>query len=258
MKRILVINPHADDAEFTCATTLKRAIDLGWPVTQVLMTSDEYGTTRDDFKGKRMKRIRVHEMEEAARTYGTDADGNTKMKLIWFGEIDGHLPFNHDVFTRLRNIVLDFQPDIIFGPDSFFSMDLHPDHERTGWLVYLVVKSLEPSQRPLTLLYHSFNTDFFISMKRTSFNITALAAHKSQFPPLWLKILAGLRVFYYALRWRKTAGRNAEGFRRLTFKLGENKIEKLHHRILWSLFAKDPMGHDSARFKPTPEELGLV
>ena len=61
--KILFINPHPDDTEFACASTCQQAVDLGWDVYEILMTTDEYGTDQDDFKGKRIRRIRKREME---------------------------------------------------------------------------------------------------------------------------------------------------------------------------------------------------
>ena len=91
---VLFVNPHPDDVEFTCANTCKRLLDRGWRVVQILMTTDEYGTKQDEFKGIRIRRIRKREMEEAAKVYGVDDHGQPKIELIWFGEIDGHLRFN--------------------------------------------------------------------------------------------------------------------------------------------------------------------
>ena len=81
--KLLFVNAHPDDVEFTCASTCQQAVNLGWQVIQLLMTSDEYGTNRNDFKGKRIRRIRIHEMEEAAKVYGTNQDGSPKIKLIY-------------------------------------------------------------------------------------------------------------------------------------------------------------------------------
>ncbi|MHA1714106.1 MAG: PIG-L deacetylase family protein, partial [Promethearchaeota archaeon] len=173
MIRLLIINPHPDDAEFTCASTCKQAVDLGWDVHEILMTSDEYGTTRDEFKGERIKRIRIHEMIEAAKVYGVNEDGTPKIKLIWFGEIDGHLRFTRSVFLKLKKMIQDFKPRIVIAPDSFFSMDLHPDHLKTGWLAYIAIKSIPPPERPVLLLYHSFKTDFYIPIKDLSIQVHA-------------------------------------------------------------------------------------
>lgn len=256
--KLLFVNAHPDDAEFTCASTCQQAIDLGWDVYEILMTTDEYGVTRDDFKGKRIKRIRKREMEEAAKVYGVNLDGSPKIKLIWLGEIDGYLPFNRDVFQKLKQKMLEIKPDIVIGPDSFFSMDLHSDHNHTGWLVYLVVKSIQAKKRPTLLLYHSYNTNFYIPIKDITIQIKAWSKHRSQTSPLSNKFLLPLRKFFYLLRKRKTGATIAEGFRKANFIKNENQIEKFHHRILYCFVSKNFSGPPQERYFPTPKELGIL
>ncbi|MHA1791841.1 MAG: PIG-L deacetylase family protein, partial [Promethearchaeota archaeon] len=198
--KVLIINPHPDDAEFTCASTCQQAVSLGWDVTEILMTSDEYGTKIDSFKGERIRRIRMNEMLEAAKVYGIRDDGNPKIKLIWFGEIDGHLRFNTDVYSRLQALVLEIAPDIVIAPDAFFSMDYHPDHVHAGWLVYIIIKNLSPAKRPILLLYHSFHNNFFISMNDLMISVKAWSKHRSQTTPLGNKILSQLRKVFYFFR----------------------------------------------------------
>ncbi|MHA1274417.1 MAG: PIG-L deacetylase family protein [Promethearchaeota archaeon] len=255
--KLLFINAHPDDTEFTCASTCYQAVQAGWNVYEILMTSDEYGTKRNDFKGERIRRIRKYEMHEAAKVYGTNPDGSPKIKLIWFGEIDGHLPFNREVFLKLKKIVLNINPNIIIAPDSFFLMDLHLDHKHTGWLVYFLVKSIEKEKRPMLLLYHSFNTNFYIRVKNMKIQIEAWSKHRSQTSPLGNKILWQLRKLFYTIRRIKTGSAIAEGFRKPEFKEGENEIKKIRHRMFYYIFYKLFNDLNKKRWKPSPEELGL-
>ncbi|MHA1684089.1 MAG: PIG-L deacetylase family protein [Promethearchaeota archaeon] len=255
--KLLIINAHPDDAEFMCASTCLQAVDLGWEVHEILMTSDEYGTSRDDFKGKRIRRIRKHEMLEAAKVYGINDDGTPKINLIWFGEIDGYLPFNRDIFERLKHMILGIDPDIIIGPDSFFTLDYHPDHMCTGWLLYLIVKDMEKEKRPLLLLYHSTATNFFIPVKERSIQVRAWSKHRSQTSPLKNKILYPLRNIFYLFRRRKTGLVMAEGFRKPSFVRGENEMKKLKHKFFHYLFRGSLGGNNPALYLPTPEALGL-
>src|SRR6056297_1931864 len=140
--RLLFVNAHADDTEFCAAATCQKAVDLGWDVHQILMTSDEYSVSDENFKGERIKRIRMNEMEHAAKEYGMDENGNSKITLHWFGEIDVYLPFIRETFLTLKKLIEKIDPDIIIGPDSFFSMDYHPDHMNTGYLIYYITREL--------------------------------------------------------------------------------------------------------------------
>ncbi|MGV9173593.1 MAG: PIG-L deacetylase family protein [Promethearchaeia archaeon] len=255
--RLLFINAHPDDVEFTCASTCQQAVELGWDVHEILMTSDEYGTPRNDFKGKRIKRIRKHEMQEAAKVYGTDSKGDPSINLIWFGEIDGYLPFNGDILVRLRKRIIQLQPNVIIAPDSFYSMDLHPDHMHTGWLTYFAVKSLPDSKKPILLLYHSFSPNFFVKITDLSIQMRAWSRHTSQTSPFLNKILLPIRRIFYNLRRIQTGPAIGEGFRKVFLRQKENKISSFKQKILYYLFAGRMAGFPREYYLPHPKELGL-
>nr|MDO8084182.1 PIG-L deacetylase family protein [Candidatus Sigynarchaeum springense] len=257
MMKLLFIGPHPDDIEFTCAGTCKRAVDLGWDVHELLMTSDEYGTPRNEFKGKRIKQIRVHEMIVAAKEYGTNLNGRPKIQLHWFGEIDGHLRFNNEVLEKLKQFIRDLQPRVVIAPDSFFTMDYHPDHMRTGWLAYIAVKTMPPAERPLLLLYHSTANDFYIPVHDLAIKTAAWSKHRSQITPLASKLVGKAHVFLYLLRRRKTGVEIAEGFRRARFAKGENEVTGLYQRVWRCFFYRGNKGFPPEYYLPTPEVLGL-
>ncbi|MEX2729088.1 MAG: PIG-L deacetylase family protein [Candidatus Sigynarchaeum springense] len=254
---MLFIGPHPDDIEFTCAGTCKHAVDLGWDVHELLMTSDEYGTPRNEFKGKRIKRIRVHEMIEAAKEYGTNMDGTPRLQLHWFGEIDGHLRFNNEVLDKLKRFILELRPRVVIAPDSFFTMDYHVDHMRTGWLAYIAVKAMPPAERPMLLLYHSTANDFYIPIYDLAIKIAAWSKHRSQTTPLACKVLAKVHVLLYFLRRRKTGAAIAEGFRRARFADGENEPTRLCQKAWHCFFYRNNKGFPPTYYLPTPDALGL-
>lgn len=256
--KLLFINAHPDDVEFTCASTCQQAVQLGWEVHEILMTSDEYGTKELEYKGKRIRHIRKHEMVEAAKVYGVNAEGEPLINLIWFNKIDANLPFNLQTFKRLRSMVEEINPDVIIGPDGFFTLDEHPDHMRTGWLVYLIVKAMNPPKQPILLLYHSTNTNFYIPIKKISIQVDAWAKHRSQTTPLFNKLLRTLRKLFYCIRKIKTGPLKAEGFRRVKFNQNENKIIKLRHRIIHYIIANEFSEFSQNLCHPTPKELGLI
>jgi LmbE family N-acetylglucosaminyl deacetylase len=254
--RVLLVGPHPDDIEFACAGTCQEAIRLGWDVHELLMTSDEYGTPRNEFKGRRIKRIRMHEMEEAAKVYGTCMDGSPKIHLHWFGEIDGHLPFTPSVLERLNAFISGLKPSIVLGPDSFFTMDYHPDHLRTGRLLYIAIKKIDPKDRPLLLLYHSTANDFFIPIRGLGIQVAAWSKHRSQTTPLNNKVLGLARWVFYLWRCRKT-GTLAEGFRRPMFLAGENEHRSIPSMIFHAIFSKLDAGFPPSYYQPDPAALGL-
>lgn len=222
------------------------------------MTSDEYGTNRKDFRGKRIRAIRKHEMREAAKAYGMNPDGTSKVKIIWFGEIDANLPFNRETYLRLQKILIDLKPNIVIGPDSFYSLDLHPDHKHTGWFIYIIIKSMEPAKRPMLLLYHSSKTNFFIPITDFKFQIDVVAKHRSQFNPLFSILLYQFRKLFYYIRSYKSAGIPGEGFRRVNFTKGENEMKGFFHKIVY-LFTMTMFKNFREKLcHPTPNELGLL
>ena len=173
--------------------------------------------------------------------------------------IDGHLPFNRNVFLRLKKKILEIKPDIVIGPDSFYSLDLHNDHKHTIWLIYLIIKSLAPSERPMLLLYHSFNTNFYIQFKDISIQVKASAKQRSQITPLKNKILTVLRkIFYYFINRKKTGAVLAEGFRRVNFSKNENQIKKLRHKMLYYYVAKNISDLPRKHYISALKELGLI
>jgi LmbE family N-acetylglucosaminyl deacetylase len=255
--RMLVVCPHPDDAEFACAGTCQVALRLGWDVHELLMTSDEYGTPRTEFKGKRIKRIRMAEMVAAAKEYGTNPDGSPKISLHWFGEVDGYLPFNRDVLGRLSSIIKELRPRIVLAPDSFFTMDYHLDHMRTGWLAYIAIKAIPPAERPMLLLYHSTANDFFIPIASLGIQTAAWSRHRSQTTPLNNKIVGKARIMFYLFRRRKTGAVLAEGFRRAKFVRGENELVGLTQKAWRYLFTRTNNGFPREYYLPSPEALGL-
>ncbi len=255
---LLIVCPHPDDAEFTCAGTCQEAVRLGWDVHELLMTSDEYGTPRNEFKGKRIKRIRVAEMVAAAREYGTNPDGSPKIQLHWFGEIDGYLRFNSDVLRRLEEFIRELRPRVVLAPDSFFTMDYHLDHMRTGWLAYIAVKAMPPAGRPLLLLYHSTANDFYIPIRDLAIKTAAWSKHRSQTTPLNNKLVGKMQVLLYLWRRRKVGAILAEGFRRARFAEGENELTRLCQKIWHGFFYRANNGFPRDYYLPAPEALGLV
>ncbi|MHA1293694.1 MAG: hypothetical protein ACTSQJ_13630, partial [Promethearchaeota archaeon] len=128
--------------------------------------------------------------------------------------------------------------------------------------IYFIVKSMEPSKRPMLLLYHSSNTNFYIPIKDITIQVNAWIKHKSQLlfgsPKLEKKFFLILRKIFYTLKRIKTGPIIAEGFRRVDFSKDENKLKKLRHRIFYYIIAKSFSGFSENYYRPTPKELGLL
>ncbi|MHA1129240.1 MAG: PIG-L deacetylase family protein [Candidatus Helarchaeota archaeon] len=245
--RILFLNAHADDSEF-CSGNTEIQLAKTHEVFIACMTMDEYGTSRDEFKGKRIARIRKKEMECAAKIVGA--------KLNWLGFIDGYLPFNKDSYQAIKHLLERIQPDVVFAPEPLFTLDFHNDHVNTGKLAYLVIKHMKP--RPLLLYFHSFKSNFYVPCTERETALKALYCHVSQrFTSLPSRIML---KFYQTLYGLKTTNHlHAEGFRIIRFNSADNQFSPLLRFFYWLSRAvnKIILPHGDW-YHPTPDELGLT
>ena len=245
--RLLFLCAHADDSEFCCGSTQMIATKKH-EMFIACMTGDEYGTSRDDFKGKRISRIREREMECAAKLVGAD--------LHWFGFIDGYLPFNHRSYTALKEYINKIKPDMIFAPEPLFTLDFHTDHVITGKLIYLVLKQMK--MPPLLLYFHSFKSNFYVPCLEWDRALKALSCHVSQ----------GMARRGTQIGWKLyrlvygifTGGhRYGEGYRVVRFKPSDSYFSPLKKLFWYFMKGVDKLllpGRDY--YSPTPKELGLM
>jgi LmbE family N-acetylglucosaminyl deacetylase len=246
--RILFLCPHPDDSEFFAGNTEVMAVKAGHEVVIACMTSDEYGTPRDDFKGKRIRRIRIREMEKAARIVGA--------KLDWLGFIDGYLPFNKSAFLKLKTYIDLTKPDIIFAPDPLFALDFHSDHVNTGKLIYLVLNRM--AHPPLFLYYQSLKPNYFVPCLQRNQARKAFACHVSQgFSRRGIQRLQALFQLIFGVHTPNHCF--AEGFRLIRFKPASSTFSPIQGILYWISRAVSKIsmpGRDY--YLPSPQELGLI
>ena len=246
--RILFLCAHPDDSEFTSGNTEVMAVKRGHEVIIACMTSDEYGTRQKDFKGRRIRQIRIREMEKAAKIVGA--------KLDWLGFIDGYLTFSKKSFSILKKYIERVNPDIIFAPDPQYTLDFHPDHVNTGRLIYLILKQMKP--HPILLYFHTLKPDYFVPCLERKIARDAFACHVSQdFSRKGAQSLQTIMQVIYGIRMPKHF--LAEGFRRIQFESADNSLSASQKILYWisrtisnvTLFGND-------HYLPSPKELGLI
>jgi LmbE family N-acetylglucosaminyl deacetylase len=222
-RRILFINPHADDTEVLYSSTCQAAVEAGFEVHECLSNADEYGTPRIDFRGRRLARIRKKEMYKAAQVYGVDASGRPKIILHWLPYIDGHVPFNRESINRYRTLIEEIRPWAIFGPDPFFAMDKHPDHIQVGRNYFFALRNIPEDQRPRWMFfYQTLKANWVFPYKSEEIEYRARIAHKSQLAPLEMKIFRAVGWI-----WKRSVlnhGQRADKFRKVTFDADSNQI----------------------------------
>jgi LmbE family N-acetylglucosaminyl deacetylase len=256
--KVLLVCPHPDDGEVLGHQFCVQSVKAGYDVHEVLACCDEYGTLRDEFKGVRIQRIRRHEMITSAKEYGVDKDGNSLIKLHWMDYIDIHVPFSKKSVERLKRFILKIKPDYIIGPDPFVQIDGHTDHLNTGRNYYYALKAIKPEQRPrLMLFFQSTKADFFLPYLHSGIINRARLAHKSQFPPLLVKIMSKLNIMFSIFYARKTGGRYVAAYRKVVFDSKEHEVHGFKQKLLYYLIGA-PIGGEEKRVRPTAKQLNLV
>lgn len=260
--RILFLTPHPDDIEFACGSTEIELVEKGHEVILACLTADEYGTSRNDFKGERISRIRRSEMREAAKVVGIH-------KLYWLGYIDGYSRFDREAVERIKKFILRIDPDVIFAPDPFYTVDSHVDHISIAKITLYIWNRLK--KKPLYLMYYTHKPNYYIPVRYGKRAIEAFKKHISQgfsspFATTFFRLVKFIFGFFtphavFPEIYRLVGVDRIKNYKnpvRVPFflKIGSNRIvRRLFHRLL--------SGEDAAirpsreLYLPTPKELGL-
>jgi LmbE family N-acetylglucosaminyl deacetylase len=259
--RVLLILPHPDDGEELCPCTIYQLVQAGHDVTMALATCDQYGTDRNDFKGRRIEWIRRAEMRRAARIYGLRPDGTSLLRLAWLGFIDGHVPLSRFGLQRVHKLLADVRPQLVISTDPAFPIDEHPDHLNIGRLALWAVRRLPPDERPRLWLCQSYNHNLEVPFSRAVARVAwqGFHAHVSQLSPLLHKLNnQGRAILYYGFR-RLQSPWPAEYFREVLWQEGEHRLKSFGNFVLNTFYHKVKFGmYKEGIFAVTPEELGLV
>ena len=246
--KILFISPHPDDIEFACGSTEAELVKNGHEVYQLCMTGGEYGVHEDEFKGERISKIRRRELKNATKVIGIK-------NVAFFGLFDGYAEYNKKHLGRLINYIKKINPDVVFSPDPYFSVDHHNDHIKTGYLGYSAVKKLK--KRPLLILFYTHSPNFYIRCKYLHVAHQAFDEFTSQ--GFANKLTKMFNTFYKALFGlaRKKLGL-VDSYRIVDFNNERWKMN-IKQKILYILFSGGVGAAipDRERYKPTPNELGL-
>jgi LmbE family N-acetylglucosaminyl deacetylase len=114
--KIVCVGGHPDDPESGCGGTLARFAAMGHAVTIIYLTRGEAGIpgkSHDDAAN-----IRTQEAVEACEILHT--------KAVFAGQIDGATILDNDWVQKLRAILMEEKPDIVF---THWPIDSHKDHQ---------------------------------------------------------------------------------------------------------------------------------
>jgi LmbE family N-acetylglucosaminyl deacetylase len=192
-KKILCIQPHPDDCDFSAGGTLIKSIRNGAEVTYLTLTDGSMGTVNPKLSPEELSVIRKKEQENAAKIIGIK-------KLIWLNYKDTELPYSSDIRKLLVNIIRREKPNIVLAPDPWLPYEGHPDHRITGILsveaalfsslVHYAISSYEENIEPHSIeymvLYNTSKPNLYTNIDDViEIKLKVLKQHESQFLNNW-------------------------------------------------------------------------
>lgn len=187
-RRVLVIQPHPDDAEWSVGGSIACLADAGATVVYVTVTDGGWGTTDPEGDPAALAATRRREQAAAAGILGVS-------ELAWLDYPDGQAPDGGGPELRghLVRLIRNYQPDCVMAPDAWLPYEAHPDHYHTGLAAAgaVLFAGLGPPHRDPDLAPHSPAMIAFYTTARPNTWVAidsvwerkaaAVAAHGSQF-----------------------------------------------------------------------------
>ena len=186
---IMVISPHADDAEFGAAGSVAVWTKAGKNVAYVICTDGDKGTTDRKVAPADLIAQRKIEQKNAADILGVS-------KVVFLGFPDQGLE-DSDTFRKpIVRLIRKFRPSIIVTTDPYRRYFWHRDHRITGQVVLdavypyardhltypeLLEEELEPHKVKEVLFWGAEDINYRCDITETfDLKIAALYCHKSQ------------------------------------------------------------------------------
>jgi LmbE family N-acetylglucosaminyl deacetylase len=174
MKRVLVLSPHPDDEAVGCGGALRIHRDEGAVVRAVFLTSGERGG--HGRAPAETARLREAEARTAAQILGLD-------QVDFWRQPDGALRATSRLVSRLRTLLADWQPDMLYVTHEH---EMHPDHRAAARLVRRALCEKPPlPARPDVRMYEVWTPlqrmDEIVDISpHVETKLAAVRAHKSQ------------------------------------------------------------------------------
>ena len=186
---VMVITPHADDAEGGVGGTVARWTREGKSVVYVVCTNGDKGTSNPEIRPAELAEIREKEQLAAAEILGV-------REVIFLRYPDQGLEdtpeFRKDLVRQIRK----YRPDLVVTVDPYRRYMWHRDHRITGQVVLdaifpyardlyaypdLIEEGLEPFKVKEILLWASEEPNYHLDITDTfDIKVAALRCHKSQ------------------------------------------------------------------------------
>ncbi len=209
-KKIVCVGGHPDDPESGCGGTLAKLRNAGHGVTIIYLTTGEAG-----IPGKSHGEAAAIRKQEAI-----NACKVLDAKPVFAGQIDGDSVVNNEWVEKIKGLIMEEKPDIVF---THWPLDSHKDHQSAS---LLTIQSWirEPQQFTLyffevctgeqSLIFHP--TDYVDITDTQEQKRKAVYCHVSQDPPgIYQCGHAAMEDF----RGRELGVAAAEAFVRMTGKM---------------------------------------
>ncbi|MFI5154068.1 MAG: PIG-L deacetylase family protein [Chitinophagales bacterium] len=213
---IVCVGGHPDDPESGCGGTLAKFASSGHLVTIIYLTRGEAGI--EGKSNAEAAAIRSREAEEACKII--------KAKPVFAGQTDGDSIMNNEWIIKLKSLVENEKPDIVF---THWPIDSHKDHQVAS---LLAIQTWMRSNSGFDLYFFEVcagsqtmgfrPTDFVDISEFQELKRKAVYCHTSQDPPsIYQCGHAAMEEF----RGRELGVKAGEGFVRMTGRKRGNHFE---------------------------------
>lgn len=193
-KRVLVIQAHPDDVEFSSAGTVAKWANEGADITYCSITSGDKGSDDPEMTGERLAAMREIEQQAACDILGVRG-------LRFLRYKDATLVADLDLRLALTRVMRQVKPDVLLCMDPsmrWFGQEYinHPDHIAAGeaslgavfpsvrdrmTFPELLAEGLEPHKVSEVYLFATRSPDMWVDITDTmEIKLRALNAHASQ------------------------------------------------------------------------------
>tara|TARA_B100001245_G_C22802609_1_gene386830 strand:+ start:208 stop:912 length:705 start_codon:yes stop_codon:yes gene_type:complete len=229
-KKVLVITPHPDDADFWCSGTIAKWLGNGATVRYVLCTDGGKGTTDPNISSADLSKLREQEQADAVEALGVQ-------ELVLLHHPDGSLEDDDELRMELVRQIRQVQPDVVLCPEPYRkNLAWHRDHRIAGQVALDAVfpcardhlhfvelwrdEGLEPHKTPTMLFWGTENADTTIDITESmDAKIKAVAAHKSQMDGRSLKEIEDFVRERAQVSEGGSGKEYVEAFRKVTFRV---------------------------------------
>ena len=229
-KKVLVITPHPDDADFWCSGTIAKWLGDGATVRYVLCTDGGKGTTDPNISSADLSKLREQEQADAVEALGVQ-------ELVLLHHPDGSLEDDDELRRELVRQLRQVQPDVVLCPEPYRkNLAWHRDHRIAGQVALDAVfpcardhlhfvelwrdEGLEPHKTPTMLFWGTENADTTIDITESmDAKIKAVAAHKSQMDGRSLKEIEDFVRERAQVSEGGSGKEYVEAFRKVTFRV---------------------------------------